>query len=62
MGSVDKLQSNYKTCYLIHAFTPCRCACVVGYEGQFCERQTDECEPNPCTNGATCVDLQNDYR
>lgn len=38
---------------------PCyslRCECASGYQGQLCEVDIDECYPNPCENGATCVD------
>ena len=30
--------------------------------GQFCEQNVDECKMNPCANGATCLDLVNDYK
>ena len=31
------------------------CQCVEGYEGVNCELVvTDECDPNPCLNGAAC--------
>ena len=38
------------------------CLCQEGYEGQFCEREIDECQPNPCYNNATCIDLFNDFK
>ena len=30
------------------------CSCVVGYEGDRCENNTNDCDPNPCENGGTC--------
>ena len=38
------------------------CECAPGFVGSFCERLADECLPRPCAEGATCVDLFNDYR
>lgn len=33
-----------------------RCECVSGYSGRLCHVDLDDCEPNLCLNGATCVD------
>jgi len=33
-----------------------RCECVNGYSGRLCQVDIDNCEPNLCLNGATCVD------
>jgi hypothetical protein len=30
------------------------CSCVAGYEGDHCETNTNECDPNPCENGGSC--------
>ena len=30
------------------------CLCAAGFEGDSCERETNECDPNPCMNGGTC--------
>jgi len=35
---------------------------VPGWEGEFCQWETDECSSNPCKNNGTCVDLLNTYR
>jgi len=37
------------------------CFCDDGYEGDFCETDTDECESNPCHNNATCIDGANKW-
>jgi len=37
------------------------CECDLGYEGELCEIEIDECDPNPCLNGGTCTDLIADY-
>ena len=31
------------------------CLCATGFEGVNCERETNECDPNPCMNGGTCT-------
>ena len=33
----------------------------MGYEGGLCETDVNECEPNPCSSSATCVDNIGDY-
>ncbi|XP_041470036.1 fibropellin-1-like [Lytechinus variegatus] len=38
------------------------CVCPSGFKGQMCEIDINECESNPCQNGATCKDLVNKYR
>ena len=30
------------------------CSCVEGYEGDHCETNTNDCDPNPCENGGIC--------
>ncbi|XP_041756688.1 protein crumbs homolog 1-like [Coregonus clupeaformis] len=37
------------------------CSCAPGWEGQFCQRDTDECATGPCAHG-TCTDLLADYQ
>ncbi len=31
------------------------CSCAPGYEGRNCAMDTDNCEPNPCLNGGSCM-------
>lgn len=36
---------------LVNGYT---CVCVRGWEGQNCHMEVNECDPNPCQNGADC--------
>ncbi|XP_031160210.2 delta-like protein C [Sander lucioperca] len=37
------------------------CVCRPGFTGKNCETETNECDSNPCKNGGSCKDLENDY-
>ncbi|KAF1393351.1 hypothetical protein PFLUV_G00014570 [Perca fluviatilis] len=37
------------------------CTCRPGFTGQNCEVETNECDSNPCKNGGSCKDSENDY-
>lgn len=37
------------------------CVCPVGYVGNQCEIDVDDCEGVVCPDGKICVDLQNAY-
>lgn len=37
------------------------CLCI-GFTGTFCEMDINECETQPCRNGATCNDLRGRYQ
>ncbi|KAH9489124.1 hypothetical protein Btru_057137 [Bulinus truncatus] len=37
------------------------CQCAVGYTGQFCEINIDDCQSKPCQYNGTCTDLVNNY-
>lgn len=43
-------------------FDPYSCVCEAGYEGNWCERETDECMTAACSPITDCVDLINGYR
>jgi len=32
------------------------CRCPTGFAGDFCLENINDCEVNPCMNGATCID------
>ncbi|NP_001079551.1 putative ortholog of delta-like protein C precursor (SwissPro) L homeolog precursor [Xenopus laevis] len=37
------------------------CSCRAGFTGTNCEIDINECASNPCKNGGSCNDLENDY-
>lgn len=37
------------------------CTCHVGYEGNDCSQDIDECSPKPCKNNSTCYDGVNKF-
>ena len=39
----------------------CTCSCPAGFNGDKCENNIDDCDPNPCQNGGTCTDGVNSY-
>ena len=39
--------------YCKHIF---QCSCLPGYSGSTCEVDINDCDKNPCRNGATCHD------
>ncbi|OPJ73418.1 hypothetical protein AV530_005775 [Patagioenas fasciata monilis] len=39
-----------------------QCVCLPGWEGTFCENESNECNSEPCKNNGTCMDLFNSYR
>ncbi|XP_022919866.2 protein crumbs isoform X1 [Onthophagus taurus] len=38
-----------------------RCECELGYDGDYCEYNIDECASFPCQNNGECKDLVNEY-
>lgn len=37
------------------------CMCPLGYDGQYCEVDVDDCVDNKCENGTICVDGVGNY-
>ena len=37
------------------------CECPPGFTGSSCLTDIDECTPNPCQNGGTCIDGSNSF-
>lgn len=37
------------------------CNCRLGFEGERCETDVDECASQPCKNGALCKDYVNSF-
>ena len=40
----------------------CWCDFLAGFEGDYCERDINECLQSPCQNGATCHNFQGSFR
>ncbi|XP_041471913.1 fibropellin-3-like [Lytechinus variegatus] len=38
-----------------------QCTCAAGFIGSTCETNINECSPEPCRNGGTCIDGINSY-
>ncbi|XP_051557444.1 neurocan core protein-like isoform X1 [Myxocyprinus asiaticus] len=38
-----------------------RCFCPLGYAGESCEIDVDDCQSNPCENGGTCIDKEDSF-
>lgn len=53
--------ANKTLLYTLVFFLCVRCQCVEGYRGRLCEVDVDECDPNPCVNGASCLDGLGSY-
>jgi len=51
---------NGGTC-IAKGLTNYKCVCRHGFKGANCEDES-RCEPNPCLNGAVCVDGEDNYR
>ena len=58
--TVDPDLCNYGSCN--NTLGSYFCTCHLGYTGNLCQSEINECEPNPCQNGATCDDLINAFR
>ncbi|XP_076452271.1 uncharacterized protein LOC143287914 [Babylonia areolata] len=53
------------TCYearRVSTFDPYRCHCDPGYEGQWCQTETNECNTATCSPITDCVDLVDGFR
>ncbi|AWO97474.1 putative sushi von Willebrand factor type A EGF and pentraxin domain-containing protein 1 [Scophthalmus maximus] len=61
-GTCEEVGAGY-VCTCMPGFTGKKhlCQCVVGYWGRLCEVDVDECDPNPCVNGASCLDGLGSY-
>jgi len=56
-GTYDYDPDNAETVLGLGEFT---CTCPTGYTGTDCEEDIDECDLDPCQNGATCKDSTTD--
>jgi Notch-like protein len=45
--------SNGATCTPTSNYLDYFCSCPLGFTGRHCDKDIDECENNPCRNGAT---------
>lgn len=55
----DKLCFNGGIC--VNTFGSWYCDCPAGYNDPYCMIHENECEPNPCLNGASCLDYGDHY-
>ena len=39
-----------------------RCDCALGFEGELCEENINECLEDPCRNRGTCEEFENTYK
>lgn len=37
------------------------CECLLGFDGDLCEHNIDDCVNNLCTNGSSCIDEVDEY-
>lgn len=51
-----KKKKTYGKMYSCNFSFECNCT-DTGFKGDTCEINIDDCESQPCTNGATCYDL-----
>jgi len=53
---------NSALCMVLPGWNKYSCVCAPGFNGTNCENNINDCkEPNPCMNGAECLDGQNSY-
>ena len=71
-GKVQLLQSYTPRTWIFGNFLPytketssvtkeCSIQCPPGYKGENCEINIDDCNPNRCRNGGTCIDGINTF-
>lgn len=48
--------TNFPLYRCVDAINMYTCTCLPGYTGVHCETDINECENNPCENGANCND------
>ena len=46
---------NTFSCHLQNTFGSYLCGCRPGFTGDVCDEEVNECDPDPCRNGAYCV-------
>uniref|UniRef100_A0AAF5Q282 EGF-like domain-containing protein n=2 Tax=Wuchereria bancrofti TaxID=6293 RepID=A0AAF5Q282_WUCBA len=62
---INECLENEKLCFnggiCVNTFGSWYCDCPLGYNDPYCMIHDNECEPNPCLNGASCLDYGNRY-
>ncbi|XP_071550303.1 protein crumbs isoform X2 [Panulirus ornatus] len=52
---------DHGTCDLTYQGEGWECICDAGWEGIYCRENINDCQSNPCKNGATCMDGNNSF-
>lgn len=55
-------EGNCQELQRLHTFEPYFCKCDHGYESQWCDVETNECDAAACSAVADCIDLVGEYQ
>ena len=59
LGVIDEIQTDlcfFSSCACLKPVVEYNCECPTGYSGTNCEEDINECDTNPCQNGAACTE------
>lgn len=61
-NSCHQVCANGGSCFYDEDNQRSHCVCALGWTGQTCLENINDCEVNQCQHGATCEDGMNEYR